>query len=286
MRMQVAENEAEKRELLDCVVNPRAVSERVYDARRPEPPPMLIRRPALGRRFGGALQPFNRKPIVEPSRAYGVRLDELQRPREVGRQDEKRRREYPRADGDARKRPVRPNQRGRQRHSAASRQRGDERHRKVVGYVGRHPRNLAQRAHHPVAEIVVADGLPRHPSVHRLPELRADGCVEEHEIHRLLGVAYGGVVSPEQRPSQESGDERGFGHGDKPPFAREEPAELRPVPIRQRRPARRQRRDQRQQPSPNARNRPRNAQNPSGVPDQQNPESLSKPVSPIRQLGQ
>ena len=85
--------------------------------------------------------------------------------------------------------------------------------------------NLAEGAHHPVSEVVVADRLAAQPGVFGVADVRVDGGAEEGEVHRLLGVVDEGVVGAEERPADEEDEEDCLGYDDGAPFARDEVAE-------------------------------------------------------------
>ena len=114
---------------------------------------------------------------------------------------------------------------------AHCRHRGDERHGKVVGDVGLDGGNLAEGAHHPVAEVVVADRLAAQPGVLGVADLRVDGGAEEGEVHRLLGVVDEGVVGAEERPGDEEDEEDCLGYADGAPLAGDEVAEVVEVAV-------------------------------------------------------
>ena len=114
---------------------------------------------------------------------------------------------------------------------AHCRHRGDERDGEVVGDVGLDGGNLAEGAHHPVAEVVVADRLAAQPGVFGVSDLRVDGGAEEGEVHRLLGVVDEGVVGAEERPADEEDEEYRLGDDDGAPLAGDEVAEVVEVAV-------------------------------------------------------
>ena len=91
--------------------------------------------------------------------------------------------------------------------------------------------NLAERAHHPVAEVVVADRLAAQPGVFGVSDLRVDGGAEEGEVHRLLGVVDEGVVGSEERPADEEDQEDCLCDDDGAPLARDEVSEVVEIEI-------------------------------------------------------
>ena len=236
MRVHVAQQEAEEGELLDRIVDEVDAVEGVDDAAGVEPPPEIGRRPTLRRHVDGAGQIVDANPVVEALRAHAVETHEFQHAFEVGDDDEEQGRGDAGDDGkfsvcaigkggtygcpnrthtvcasDTAARLVHAHHVEDDAEDAHCRHRGDERDGKVVGDVGLDGGNLAEGAHHPVAEVVVADRLAAQPGVFGVADLRVDGGAEEGEVHRLLGVVDEGVVGAEERPADEEDEEYRLG---------------------------------------------------------------------------
>ena len=202
-----------------------------------EPPPEIGRRPTLGRRDDGAGQVVDANPVVEALRTHAVEPHELQHAFEVGDDDEEQGRGDAGDDGKiaaclVHARYIHAYHVEDDAEDAHRRHRGDERHGEVVGDVGLDGGNLAEGAHHPVAEVVVADRLAAQPGVFGVSDLRVDGGAEEGEVHRLLGVVDEGVVGAEERPADEEDEEYCFCDDDGAPLALDEVAEVVEVAVR------------------------------------------------------
>ena len=203
MRVHIAQDEAEERELLDGVVDEVASVECVDDAGRAEPPPVFGGRPALRRHFVCAGESLYANPVPKALRTHSVEAHELQYAFEVGDHAQQHSGGDARDDSDAPPRIVGARHIQHNAESAACRHCGYECHRQVVGYVGGDVGEAAQHTHHPVAEVVVTDGFAAQPGVFGVAELRVDGRAEQRQIHGLLGVIDERVGRAKERPSDE-----------------------------------------------------------------------------------
>ena len=154
-----------KGKLLDRVVDAPVPVEGVDDPCRPEPPPELPRHPAVGDGLRRPAKAVYADPVVEALAEDGVSLHELQEPFEVSGDPQQQRRCEAAQDRVAALDGLGADDAGDEAKDGRRRQRGYRRHRQVVGDVGRHARNLRDGAHHPVAEVVVPDGLAPEPQV-------------------------------------------------------------------------------------------------------------------------
>ena len=64
-----------------------------------------------------------------------------------------------------------------------------------------------------------------------MPDLRVDGCAEQGEVHRLLGVVDEGVVGAEERPADEEDEEDCLGDDEGAPLALDEVTEVVEVAV-------------------------------------------------------
>ena len=284
--MQVSEHEAEERELVDRVVDLDAVHKGVDDPCGPEPPPELVGVPTVCRYVSRTVEALYSEPVVEALRPDGVRVHELEHALEVRDDDQQKAGPYAGKDRSIKGSSVEAHHACHQRQHGCGCHRRYQRERQVVGEVGGYARQLGDDAHHPVAEVVVADGLASQPRVFRLAGSRFQRCVEEREVHRLLGVVYRRVVGAEEYPAQEEDQEYDLGDRNQPPPSFQERGHLFTVEIQQHSRRGRYQEHQPEQSCPDAGEQVQHAQDPGDVADQQDSEGFAQPVSPVRQLGQ
>ena len=280
MRVHIPQYKAEEREFLYRVVYEMLAVKGVDDARRPEPPPMLRGRPTLRRRCVGAVKPVYAYPIPEPLRTHPVEPHKLQRALQVGYHDQQPRRRRARYRRMPPARLVRPNHIERQPEYPRSRQRRYHSHCQVVRYVRGNARQLRQQPHHPIPEVVVANGLAPQPRILRMPRHRVHRRVQQRQIHRLLSVIDERIRRLINRPPDEERQEHRLRQRDSPPLPHGEGPKLPPIAIgvHPRRP--RQRRHKRNRRNLPARNI-RQPQRPEKIRDRQYAEGLAESVAPI-----
>ena len=279
--MQVAQDEAEERELVDRVVDLRGAVERPDHAGGLPPPPVVRRPPRLRCLGARAVQARHSQPLPEPGGAHPVQVHELEHALQVRRETD----EHGRGDA-GHGRVVEPAGLGahhpvHEPDDPRRRERRHQRQRQVVRDVRRQRRQLAQDAHDPVAEVVVADRLPAQPRVLGLADDVADRRVQEREVHRLLGVGDGRVVGAVERPGDEDDQERALGQQDAVALPPEELGELPPAAPRV--PGRhgRHQDEQADDREAHARHQVQRAQGPRDVAEQQQAEDLADGVASV-----
>ena len=215
MRMQVAQYIAERRKLGDGVIQALPVLQGVDDPAGTPPPPGLVGKDAA--RALSRPQILDADPLPESAAAPAHGPGEFQRPDQVAGQQQEQRRRHAAADG-------RPHPAARQPHQVIQQPEkprpGQRRHRgdgQIVAHRRGDAAQLADERHHQIAEIVVADRVARQPGVFRRKERRLPHRVQEHQVHRFLGVVDGRGRRGDPGPQQKQGDEHQFGGGENPP---------------------------------------------------------------------
>ena len=181
--------------------------------------------PAVGSSSGPSspLIPTQSQKPCEPM-AFGPH--ELEHPLQIGRDAEQENGCDSPGHGCTQTRSLRPDDAVCKTEDRLCGHRRKERHCQVVGDVGGDSRQLRQRAHHPVAEVVVADRLAAQPRVLGRAGKRQYGGVQEREVHRLLGVVDGRVGGPVESPGYEEDQEDDLGQRDDPPLLLQEEKEI------------------------------------------------------------
>ena len=214
MRVQVPQHVAKQGELLDGVVDAGTAIECVDNAGSAEPPPELLGHPTGCALRCRPVETIYRYPVPEALGPDGVEAHELQHALQVGHQAYHDGASDARRHGVAEVVPLRPDHVVAEPEYAHGGQGGYQGQRQVVSYRGAQAGDLRDGAHHPVAEVVVADGLAPEPGVLRLTERGLNRRVKEGEIHGLLGVVYVRVHTAVEGPADEEGDENSLADDD------------------------------------------------------------------------
>ena len=162
MGMQVAQDKAEHGELGDRVVQALAAGKRVDHPAGPEPPPAVGEGPGARIR---SLKALDSHPLPESAATPALQMHELHGPFQVSGQEDQHRGRAAEYDARFEAAARQPNQVVDQSKDAHGHQPRHQGQAQIVAHAGGDTGQLAQEGHHEMAEVVVADGIPRQPGV-------------------------------------------------------------------------------------------------------------------------
>ena len=227
--MQIAQYIAESGKLVNGVVRLNPAVEAADHARRAPPPPILGRTPCLRKASARQGQPLHANPRPEPAAPHAVGAHELESPLEVRQKHEHESRARCRDPRDSQLGAVRSHEGVYQTEDSHRRHCGNQRQGEVVRHARHDARQLGQQGKIPIPKVVVANAFAPKPWILRRSQERASRAVEEHEIHRLLGVANRWVVRPVDCPRREHDEEHRMRQRQRRPFSPHELDDLSPI---------------------------------------------------------
>ena len=195
MRMQVRVQERKEREFVDDLAGRARQIVVGNNPGGPPPPPEPVRDPCQWLRWCLVqildVQPGPEVACAAPKPA--VPMQHLQESFQVADDQHKERCQQSRARGSIRFHAAYDQQVEQQAIRADGSQREDERRHQVMCNAAGDPGELRQHGGHHVAKVVVRNRITRKPAIMGRKARRAQHGVDEHQLHRLLGIVEGRI---------------------------------------------------------------------------------------------